>query len=517
MKKQRIAFSVFGRLAVLAAAIFLGSAQANSAERIPGEYLVKYKGHSFVSMTSISAHANVRIADHNPYGSLVKVLVNRVNEPTTLAKLMKDPNVEYVVPNIKLKAFEAPATTQGLQPQWAIEKVGAAKAWARAGNKGSRNVIVAVIDTGADYNHEALKPNMVPGYDFKENKGDPYDKTGPKNPGHGTHCSGIIGASGLIDGGIVGISPEVSMMPLRFLGEDGSGDLNAGIKAVDHAIQKGAHVISASWGAKVGRQQAMPLVEAVKRASDAGVIFVAAAANAGTSNDTTEYYPTNANFDNTISVAASGSQDEKPSWSNYGKRTVHIAAPGLTIMSTLPQNKYGNLSGTSMATPLISGMVALLKAQKPNLTGAQARALMQQTAAKVQIETACNCRLDAASAMETLLSEKMFITPAAGTVEIGSTMKFEGTQGKAPFTFESSNSAAGTIAADGTFTAVAAGDTMVTVKDSAGQVATSLPISVVAKSSGSNPGNPGSCPLGDDQLCQILCQIQPDLPFCKQR
>jgi thermitase len=342
------------------------------------------------------------------------------------------------------------------------------------------------------------------------------DKTGSANPGHGTHCAGIVGATGLVDGGVIGLSPEVSMMPLRFLGEDGSGDLNAGIKAIDYAIEKKVDIISASWGATIGRAQAQPLVDAVKRADDAGLIFIVAAANDGRNNDSTEVYPANSGFPNTISVAASGPNDEKPSWSNYGKRTVHVAAPGLNIMSSLPGNKYQNLSGTSMATPLVSGLVAFLKAQDKSLTGAQVRALLQLTGAKVQIETACNCRVDALSSVEMLLGNKMWITPAAGTLGVGETLKFEGTKGKAPFTFAVSNSSVGSIAADGTFTASAKGTTQVTVTDADGQTSTSLDIVVADKSATPPPGGGGACPIGDQQMCDILCQIQPTLPFCNQ-
>lgn len=503
-------------LSVLAAAIaWCGPfAVASAAEAIPGEYLVKYNTDPFVALTSMRSIAGVRLADHNEDANLVKVKVDLAEEVESLARLFADPNVEYVVPNIRIRVPQVPFEGLVLKEQWAIQKVNAEAAWAKAGNKGSRNVVVAVIDTGVDYNHESLKANMVAGYDFRENDSDPYDQTSSKNPGHGTHCAGIIGATGLVDGGIVGISPEVSLMPLRFLGEDGSGDLNAGIKAIDHAIKSGADVISASWGATIGRSQAMPLVEAVKRADDAGVIFVSAAANDGRNNDATEVYPANNGFPNSITVAASGPNDEKPSWSNYGKRTVHLASPGLNIMSTLPQNKYGNLSGTSMATPLVSGLVAFLKSQDESLTGAQSRALLQLTGAKVGIETACDCRVDALAAVQTVLDKKMFITPAAGTLGVGETLQFSGTYGKPPFEFSVANSSVGTITSQGVFTAAAIGETTVTVKDAGGASSTSLTVRVADKNQ--KPPGGGNCPLGDQALCDILCQIQPSLPFCNQ-
>ncbi|UOF01474.1 S8 family serine peptidase [Bdellovibrio reynosensis] len=510
--------------ALLLGALLFGS------QAFAGEFLVKYQDTRALNMltsTKTSSVAMFQAMDHNETASLVKVNINKEHEAHALASLLSQPGVEYVVPNFKIRAFTAPVDAAALKEQWAISKVQAEKAWQRAGNKGNRNVIVAVIDTGVDYRHPALAPNMIAGYDFKENDADPMDKTGFQNPGHGTHCAGAVGATGLIDGGIVGLAPEVSMMPLRFLGEDGSGDLNNAIKAIDFAVEKGAQIISASWGAAVPRSQAAPLLEAIKRADDKGVIFIAAAANDGKNNDKTEMYPANNGFPNSITVAASGSSDAKPSWSNYGTATVHVAAPGENIMSTLPNNKYGNLSGTSMATPLVSGLVALMKAQDPSLTGAQVRAILQTTGAKVSIETACNCRVDAFGAVDTVMSKKMVVVPAAATVKPNDTIAFSVLNGKAPFKYASSNASVGSVSDNGTFTAASNGATTITVTDAAGNTASTLNINVGAVSS--NPGNPpddggglptpgepGECPLGDPSICQIICQIKPDLPFCQQ-
>lgn len=486
------------------------------------EYLVKYNNaKAFNTFSTLEKQHRLQVVDQHEAGRYYKVVIDDKNVVQVLAQLLKSPNVEYAVPNFKLKAFTAPLDIQALQEQWALTKVNAEKAWSRAGNKGSRKVTVAVIDTGIDYNHTSLNKNMVSGYNFKDDNGDPMDVTGSQNPGHGTHCAGIIGATGLIDGGIMGISPEVSLMPLRFLGADGSGDLNQGIKAIDYAISKKVDVISASWGATVSREQAKLLVEAVKRADDAGIIFVVAAANDGRNNDATGVYPANAGFPNTIAVAASGPNDEKPSWSNFGTRNVHLAAPGLDIMSTLPGNKYGKLSGTSMATPLVSGLVALLKAQNPNLTGAQVRALLQSTGAQVQIETACNCRIDAGAAMDALLSEKMIVVPSAASIAPQETLQFGTLHGKAPFTYESSNVQAATIDSQGLLTATATeGDTFITVKDSEGRTAKTLAIHVKKPQTeggggGGAPLPPMECPL-DQPMCEMLCAIMPELPWCNK-
>lgn len=516
--------------AAVAVVIAMAASVSHAQEQIAGEYLVKYKTNSFSTMLSLRSTPALRVMDHNKFGQIMKVKLTSAQEVPALIAILRNPNVEYVVPNIKVHSYLKSSqivnvgAMVALQDQYANKKTRVEEAWTKAGNKGSKSVVVALIDTGADYNHESLKTNMVPGYDFVQNDADPMDITSPNgNPGHGTHCAGSIGGNGLVEGGIHGANEDVSIMPLRFLDENGSGDLNNGIKAIDYAIQKGAQVISASWGATVPRSQAQPLIDAVERASKAGVIMVMAAANDGKNNDKTEVFPTNAQFDNTISVAASGPNDEKPSWSNYGRGTVHVASPGLDIMSTLPGNKYGKLSGTSMATPLVSGIVAFLKAQDSTLSGAQIRALLQLTGAQAQIEVACNCRVDMMAATEVILAKKMFVTPAAATLKVGETKAFSGTYASGATTFTVANAAIGEIDGSGKFTAKAEGETTVTVTDAKGATSTSLAIRVANSSGPNDPGNPGDpgdpggggdCPLGDPAMCQIICGVWPDAPFC---
>lgn len=478
------------------------------------EYLVKYRSQYGI----MSFSDRLQVADIHPAGNLMKVNIAEPKTIEAMIELFSNPNVEYVVPNAKLYAFTAPVDVAGLKDQWAIAKVQAEKAWQRAGNKGSKRVVVAVIDTGVDYKHKALASNSVPGYNFIQNNNDPMDITGGQNPGHGTHCAGIIGSNGLVDGGTIGISPEVSIMPLRFLDENGSGDLNNGVKAIDYAIEKGVDVISASWGAAVSRAQAQPLIDAIERARAKNIIFVVAAANDGKNNDSYEVYPANAGNDNTISVAAMNMADAKPSWSNYGKHSVHLSSPGDTIMSTLPGNRYGNLSGTSMATPLVAGLVAFIKAQDSTLKPYEIRSLLQATGVKIGIETACDCRVDAFNAVDMVLSKQMYVHPFSGTFAPGEKVNFTGIYGKAPFTFTSSNASAATIDSSGVLTAVAEGETQISVTDADGKTASSYKIYVANKSDdgGGGGGGGGECPIGDPQMCEIMCQIMPTLPFCNK-
>ncbi|MDC0980139.1 S8 family serine peptidase [Bdellovibrionales bacterium] len=476
------------------------------------EYVVK---HKYSGPSLFNTYVGIQVTDIYERGQLTKINVNPKEEVLVLANLATDPSIEYVVKNFKFYAVKKPPLTeQALRRQWAIDKVNAKEAWGSARNRGSKNVVVAVIDTGVDYRHESLAPNMIPGYDFKEKDNDPMDETSSRNPGHGTHCAGIVGATGLIDGGIVGLSPNVSIMPLRFLGSDGGGDLMDGVRAIDYAIEKGVDIISASWGAAVSEQQAKPIIEAVTRADEAGVIFVVAAANDGKSNDRTSVYPANVNTPNLISVAASNSSDGKPSWSNYGKAMVSLAAPGEGIMSTLP-GKYGELSGTSMATPLVAGLAALLKAQDSQLTGAEIKSVMQATGAKVNIETNCNCRVDAGKAMNVVLAKQMVVVPNALTVEPGKTEQFSALYANGSLTFSSSNESVATIDSSGLLKAVSDGTTEITVTDSSGNSARSLEIRIAKINSGGGGGGGGECPL-DPQTCELLCGVQPTLPWCKQ-
>ena len=500
-----------------------------SSASYAAEYLVKYRNHTtFMQLSAWDVGPSVmQIMDQNPLARLVKIKVPDNQRAAVLAQLYSQKGIEYIVPNFKLRAYQEvndPGTFV-LRDQWAIKKVNAEKAWALAGNKGSKKIIVAVIDTGVDYKHKNLAPNMIAGYDFKDNDADPMDKTSFQNPGHGTHCSGVIGATGLIDNGTIGLSPEVSIMPLRFLGEDGSGDLNDAIKAIDYAVEKGAHVISASWGATVPRSQAAPLLEAIKRADSRGVIFVAAAANDGKNNDKTEVYPANNGFPNSITVAASGASDAKPSWSNYGRSTVHVASPGENIMSTVPGDKYSDMSGTSMATPLVSGLVALMKAQNPSITGEEARAILQATGAQVSIQTACNCRVDALQAIDLIKNKRPVIVPVALTIPVGSQFNIHVFNGVGQYQYVSSDTSILEVTADGTAKGIKEGVARIQAKDAGGNVVTSLDY-IIGKASSSQPedpnqpdpgqpGDPGECPIGDPQLCEIICKIKPELPFCK--
>ena len=259
---------------------------------------------------------------------------------------------------------------------------------------GSKAITVAVIDTGGDYRHPDLAANTwrnqgevfgngvdddrngfvddVHGYDFVNKDGDPMD-----DQGHGTHVAGTIGAVGNNNVGVVGVNQNVSLMHLKFLNSQGSGSTIDAIRSVDYATRMGANVINASFGGG-GYSQAM--FEAINRANNAGVLFVAAAGNEGNNNDFRPSFPANYDLPNVISVAATDHRDQLAGFSNFGQNSVDLGAPGVDILSTLPGNRYGSFDGTSMAAPHVAGAAALILAENSNQTPSQLKSLLMRTA-----------------------------------------------------------------------------------------------------------------------------------------
>lgn len=231
--------------------------------------------------------------------------------------------------------------------------------------KDAPGIVVAVTDTGIQYNHEDLAPNMWThptngshGFDAYENDNNPMDVGG-----HGTHCAGTIGARGGNAKGLTGVAWDVKLMAVRFLGPNG-GSTSDAIRSVNYARQNGARVISASWG---GGGYSQSLYDAIKACGDAGIPFVAAAGNSTDNNDATPHYPSSYKLDNIVSVASTTKKDTLSSFSCYGRTSVDIAAPGSSIWSSFigSNTAYTYLNGTSMATPHVSGALALAIAHFP--------------------------------------------------------------------------------------------------------------------------------------------------------
>jgi len=274
--------------------------------------------------------------------------------------------VLHAEPNYIIESTAIP-NDPGYDSLWAMPTINAPSAWDIT--TGSEEVVVAVIDSGIDYNHPDLKDNMWTseeghhGFNAINNSYYPMDENG-----HGTHVAGTIGAIGDNDIGVVGVNWNVSLMAVKFLGERGIGTIGDAIAGLEYVLERkidGENIVatSNSWG--VGLYSEL-LYEAIEQHQEEDILFVGAAGNNRADNDRTPFYPASYDLNNIISVSATDEDDDLARFSNYGERSVHVGAPGVDINSTLPDGEYGYLSGTSMAAPHVSGLIALLRSHHPN-------------------------------------------------------------------------------------------------------------------------------------------------------
>lgn len=258
--------------------------------------------------------------------------------------------------------------------EWDLQSVEADKAWSFVNQV--RQVKVAVIDTGVDYTHPALKGKIDTsnGYNFVNNSTDTMDDNG-----HGTHLSGIITTNTTVSSsstttGLLGIvgNLDVKIIPVKVLDSSGSGDSDIIAKGIKWAADKGADVINLSLGMK----GTIPEIDsAIQYATDKGTLVVVAAGNDNV--DCSNYSP--ASNSNVYTVSALSKNDRKASYSNYGTK-VEVSAPGDNILSTVPNGKYAYMSGTSMAAPIVSAVAAMIKAENPNLTPSEIKQILDQSA-----------------------------------------------------------------------------------------------------------------------------------------
>ena len=332
--------------------------------------------------------------------------------------------------------------------QWGLHNIGggggladadidAPEAWDQT--VGHSSVVVAVVDSGIDYRHRDLASNIwvnpreiagngvdddgngfvddVHGYDFANGDSDPWD-----DHGHGTHVAGIIGAVGSNGEGIAGVAWQVRLMPLKFLGTGGVGSVADAIRAINYATMMrsryGVNIraINASWG---GSSYSGALETAIRAAGETGILFVTAAGNDSRNNDFHPQYPANYDLPNVISVAASDRYDRLASFSNFGQQKVHLVAPGVQILSTVPGGGYQKLSGTSMAAPFVSGAVALVAAAAPGAFASELRqAVFQGVDRLVGLGAlvATGGRLNARGTLNALIFRVVSSAPDAGEV-----------------------------------------------------------------------------------------------------
>jgi subtilisin family serine protease len=357
----------------------------------PGAYIARFRTIASASAagTMNGFSAGRPISMRRIGNSDFHLLDSGVSDPATLSALSQHPDMLYVEPDFVVTASGDPNDTSFSQ-LWGLKNVGqsgglfgadieAVPAWDRT--VGKRSVVVGVVDTGINYNHPDLAPNVwsaprsftvdlgggivvtcaagTHGFNAISKSCDPLD-----DQGHGSHVAGTIGAAGNNASGVVGVNWVTSLIGLKFLSSTGSGYTSDAILAINFATQLKAQfpteanirVLNNSWG---GGGSSLALLDAISKANAAEILFAAAAGNSGTNNMIMPSFPANYDLPNVISVAATDRSDLLASFSNYGTN-VHLGAPGVAIYSTVLGTGYASYSGTSMATPHVSGAAALV-------------------------------------------------------------------------------------------------------------------------------------------------------------
>jgi thermitase len=427
-------------------------AEAEQTFRGDADVLVRFRpGVSEERIQAIAAAHNDRVEDEIESVAGLAAIDDLDGEQASevAAEYASLPEVEYAEPNFEIQAdpleegsatpsaaltqlgsleFDGAPNDPMLSEQWGLINTGqregvagadvsARGAWERT--HGSRKVVVAVLDSGVDYTHPDLAGNMwhrpadmemyfdreggvvddYYGFSAVDHERDPMDENG-----HGTHCAGIVGAEGDNGLGIVGVNWQVEIMPLKFMGRGGFGSTKDAIEAINYVVERkkagvNVRVISASWGS---RQKSKALEDAIREAGEQDILFVAAAGNDSEDNDRSPHYPSSYKLPNVVSVAALDRRDRLASFSNYGLKSVHVAAPGREILSTWLGGGFEEHSGTSMATPFVAGVAGLVLSVEPNLSVKELRERLFESVDKLDSlkgKVATGGRLNAARAV----------------------------------------------------------------------------------------------------------------------
>ena len=368
-----------------------------------------------------------------------------------------DPDIEYAEPDYLIEPVQTKSANDTYYSRlYGLENTGqnggvadadidAPEAWGTT--TGKSETVVAVIDTGVDIDHPDLQGNIwrntdevpgngrddddngyvddVNGWDFYNGNKTVFDAA--QGDEHGTHVAGTIAAEGNNGRGITGVNWRASIMSLKFLGPKG-GYTSDAVEAINYAVANGAKISNNSWG---GGNYSQSLSDAIARADRSNHLFLAAAGNSGVNTDNTKHYPSSYTNPNVISVAATGSEDRLASFSNFGANTVDLAAPGVDILSTLPGRRYGSYNGTSMATPHVAGVAALLKSQNPGLVDADLKAKIVRSVEKkenLRGKMVTGGRLNAAGALGAQVSTftEIGVSTSRSTVKYGNRISLTG-------------------------------------------------------------------------------------------
>ena len=429
----------------------------------------------------------------------------------TLQSLLADPAVEYAEPNYILTSQNHVVPNDPRFNQlWGLYNtaqpgtdVNVMEAWH---TQTGGDVVVAVIDSGLALSHREFANNVWVnpgeirnngidddgngyvddwrGWDFVNDDNYPLDDND-----HGSHVSGTIAAQGDNGIGVVGVNWRAKIMPLKFMNNFGRGTIANAIRAIEYAVANGAKVSNHSWG---GTGFSTALSNAIAAANRAGHLVVAAAGNSGNNSDNLPIYPAAYNLPNIISVAATDQNDRLATFSNFGARSVDLGAPGVDIVSTIRNSNYASFSGTSMATPYVTGAAALLLAQNSALTAAQLKAAIMNSVdpiAALNGRSVSGGRLNITQALAQIApTVNIEVTPATSQLEIGRTLQFTAAGGTAPYSWSVDNPAVANINANGVLTALSAGTVQVTATDanndsgSSGNITVTTPVISVSPS-----------------------------------
>jgi subtilisin family serine protease len=384
-------------VAGLVAGVLASAPAAAPADAVSGQLVVGFHdGVSSPAQQRVIERAGGRLVRRLSHidGTVVRVRAKGLAPSALRRRLSGQHGVRYAEPDYYLRQSAAPDdplyTEQYSEAATGAGAVGAPVAWTARTSCAK----VAVLDTGAQYDHPDLKgniwhnPHEVAGNDVDDDHNGYVDDyygvdlvkgrdSGSDDEGHGTHVSGIIAGRGNNATGISGLCWTGSVMPVKFMNSRGKGSSSDAATAIDYAVRMGAKVVNGSFGSS---SKSSALVDEVNYAQSKGVLLVFAAGNDATSNDTAPEYPAALPNSNIIAVAAVTATGALASFSNYGPKSVDLGAPGDSILSTYLGSKYKVLSGTSMASPIVAAAAAMLRSRDPQLSaGAIRSALLSST------------------------------------------------------------------------------------------------------------------------------------------
>lgn len=388
--------------------LVIGNVASASAETETDGYLLEIKDTDTKTIQDLVKNGQMEVLQLS-FGTFGFIPESKISalKLSTFANLESENSIVSVEPNVIYTALD---TTEPQDKEWshqwafkntgknnwvagpAGEDVHAVDAWTIT--KGSKDLIIAVVDSGAKIDHPDLAENIytnqaelngapgvdddnngyvddVHGWDFAYNDANPDDELG-----HGTHVAGLIGAAHNSIG-IAGMMAHVQIMPLKFLNKERKGDTKNALLAIEYAIKMGAKIINNSWGSE---NQSEALQKAIHAANDKGIIFVASAGNSHNDNEKKPVFPSSYNIPNIISVGATNGLGDKASFSNFGKSLVHVFAPGIMIVSLTHDDEKTYKDGTSMAAPMVTGALGLLLSEYPGMDVQTAKTRLMETA-----------------------------------------------------------------------------------------------------------------------------------------